>query len=272
MNVVTARHVHDRWELAPGLVAFMFEYFNPESATREGALSTGLELSVQLSGQWTHLPAGEPPREVRAGESFVINPGERYGYRYDARAGPGLQVGFLLYPHEFLPGRVPPGGALHLPPARGLERYCFVALAAEVARAARQGEPLPVGQAVSEFQRLLGACDMMREEPLLKARREIESGLGSQLYLRHLAELAQMRPDTFYRRFTQRFGVGPVRYRLLARLAHAARLTWRQPQLTVRGIAEAVGFDDAPYFHRIFRRHFGLSPAAYGRRQLLARQ
>jgi transcriptional regulator GlxA family with amidase domain len=141
-------------------------------------------------------------------------------------AGPGLQVGFLLYPQEFAPGRIRSTDSLRLDPRSMTRAAGFVSLARELALAALQQAPIPSAQAVDGFRQLLEKCELLHQDALLKVRCEIEAGLSQQLYLRHLADRAQMRPDTFYRQFTRRFGVSPIRYRLLARLTHAARLTW----------------------------------------------
>jgi AraC-like DNA-binding protein len=50
------------------------------------------------------------------------------------------------------------------------------------------------------------------------------------------------------------------------RLNEAVRLSWSRPELSIRAIADKVGFDDLSYFHRVFMQEFGMTPAQIGRR------
>jgi len=69
-------------------------------------------------------------------------------------------------------------------------------------------------------------------------------------------------PQHLNRTFTRALGVTPLRQ--LTRLAeeHAASLL-AEGTLTVKAVAAAVGIDDPYYFSRVFRQHFGRSPAQY---------
>jgi AraC-like DNA-binding protein len=103
-------------------------------------------------------------------------------------------------------------------------------------------------------------------DPLLRAKRELDRHFDKPLYMRDIAGIAEQHSATFGRKFASRFGVTPVRYRTILRLNQAALLTWSRPDLSITEIAQTVGFDDLPYFHREFLRHFKKTPAVYGRR------
>ena len=67
------------------------------------------------------------------------------------------------------------------------------------------------------------------------------------------------------RRFQQATGLSPLEY------VHTLRLEEAKQHLetgdeAVEAIAQAVGYEDAAYFSRLFRRKVGLSPAQYRRR------
>ena len=79
------------------------------------------------------------------------------------------------------------------------------------------------------------------------------------------AQLCGVSETYFYRCFRKWCGVSPVEYRNALRLANA-EIMLRCTDMRISEIAEAVGFDDAFYFCRIFSAKFGLSPTNYRKR------
>lgn len=70
---------------------------------------------------------------------------------------------------------------------------------------------------------------------------------------------------TFKRRFVQAAGMAPMEYVHTLRL-EAAKERLENGQEVVEAIAEAVGYEDASFFRRLFRRKVGMTPAEYRRR------
>lgn len=66
----------------------------------------------------------------------------------------------------------------------------------------------------------------------------------------------------FIHEFKRHTGMPPMQYILNLRLNNARALL-TQTDCTVSEIAAIVGFSDPLYFSRLFKRHFGLSPAQY---------
>lgn len=64
-------------------------------------------------------------------------------------------------------------------------------------------------------------------------------------------------------RFAQVLGVSPMRYLAQWRLQLAANLLRDEPQLGMFAIAERVGYEAEAAFSRAFKRHLGVSPAAW---------
>ena len=102
---------------------------------------------------------------------------------------------------------------------------------------------------------------------LLTAKAALEQSFEKDLLIEEFAAIAKMHPDTFSRKFKRRFGVSPVTYRVQCRLNHAAQLACMRPDLTIRQIAKMSGFHHFSYFHRLFQKHFGVTPAVYGGRR-----
>lgn len=69
---------------------------------------------------------------------------------------------------------------------------------------------------------------------------------------------------TFQRRFRQACGMSAVQYLQQLRI-DAAKLALVQGTLPVEDVGFAVGYNDSSFFRRLFRRHTGLTPAAYRR-------
>lgn len=77
-----------------------------------------------------------------------------------------------------------------------------------------------------------------------------------------LAATVSVSPSQLFRVFQQRLGVGPIHYRNAIRI-EKAKLMLLDRNLSVETIAERVGFSDAKYFARVFRRVTDSSPRDY---------
>jgi transcriptional regulator GlxA family with amidase domain len=80
-----------------------------------------------------------------------------------------------------------------------------------------------------------------------------------------MLQVSGLAERTFTRRFQQATGLSPIEY------VHTLRLEEAKQQLEagdapVEAIAQSVGYEDAAYFSRLFKRKVGLSPAQYRRR------
>jgi AraC-like DNA-binding protein len=65
------------------------------------------------------------------------------------------------------------------------------------------------------------------------------------------------------RTFRQHTGVNPVAFLVRLRLDRARRLLRERLELTIEQVASSVGFADALYFSKQFRRAYGQSPSEY---------
>ncbi len=99
-----------------------------------------------------------------------------------------------------------------------------------------------------------------RDLRLLKAIYFVERHFREDIRSRDMARLCSLSPFHFSRLFKEKFGVGFREYVVGRRLAEARRMLARSGA-SIGGVAYAVGFNDAAYFSRMFRRHFGQSPS-----------
>lgn len=77
--------------------------------------------------------------------------------------------------------------------------------------------------------------------------------------------LAGLPERTFKRRFAQATGMSPLEYVHTLRLEEAKHLL-ETTELPVEAVAGEVGYQDASFFGRLFRRRVALTPAQYRRR------
>jgi transcriptional regulator GlxA family with amidase domain len=80
-----------------------------------------------------------------------------------------------------------------------------------------------------------------------------------------LVSLSGLPERTFKRRFTEATGMPPLEYIHMLRLEEAKQLL-ESTELPVDAVAAEVGYQDATFFSRLFRRKVALSPAHYRRR------
>jgi AraC-like DNA-binding protein len=102
-------------------------------------------------------------------------------------------------------------------------------------------------------------------EEYLQARAYLESHLAEPITLSQLAAQVYRSVPRFASRFKALFGVPPIDYLIRLRLERAMVLL-RDRNWTIKQIAREVGYDELPYFSRLFRRHFGVAPREARRR------
>lgn len=80
-----------------------------------------------------------------------------------------------------------------------------------------------------------------------------------------MIRISELSERSFNRRFKQATGLAPMEYVHTLRLEEAKQLleTSEEP---IEAVAQSVGYEDAAFFGRLFRRKVGLTPAQYRRR------
>ena len=94
-----------------------------------------------------------------------------------------------------------------------------------------------------------------------RARLRLETNLRGDISIRQLAHAEGLGVDRFIRDFKQRFGMTPKACRTRARLEEAARLIQQDAHRPIKSVAYAVGFTDAKFFARHFRKHLSARPS-----------
>ncbi len=97
----------------------------------------------------------------------------------------------------------------------------------------------------------------------------LEADLSGELDMNDIAKNLGMNYETFRKRFTQLTQEPPARYRLVRRIERACDLM-RAGVATDCEVSDMLGFCDASYFSRCFRRITGNSPSTF--RKLIPRR
>ena len=77
-----------------------------------------------------------------------------------------------------------------------------------------------------------------------------------------MIEIANLAERSFMRRFLAATGMTPLEYVHAHRLEEAKQML-ETGDLPVEAIANEVGYEDASFFRRLFRRNVGLTPLQY---------
>lgn len=91
----------------------------------------------------------------------------------------------------------------------------------------------------------------------------INTNLTSEIKVDELCRLVGMSKSSLYRLFTEEYGISPAQLVMEERLKYAKELLCEQPEMKIKEVAYASGFNDPNYFNRAFRKVAGCTPMAY---------
>jgi AraC-like DNA-binding protein len=90
----------------------------------------------------------------------------------------------------------------------------------------------------------------------------IENNIERTVPISELLKLTNLSESSLLRAFKEAVGMGPLEYHIHQKIRRSCRLL-RRSDLMITEIAFSVGFNDANYFTRQFRKRMGMSPKEY---------
>lgn len=104
----------------------------------------------------------------------------------------------------------------------------------------------------------------------LAARRYIDKRYMQDLSVESIAENLQISPNYFNRIFKSAFGIACMDHVIQVRMQRGRQLL-EDPVLTIKEVSVLVGYSDANYFAKLFKKKVGLTPTEYRNRHFFAR-
>lgn len=111
----------------------------------------------------------------------------------------------------------------------------------------------------------LTACRQTDDAVIARCQAWVAANYEQDAPVAAMARLSGLAERSFKRRFTQATGMSPLEYVHAVRLEETKHML-ETSDLPVDAVANEVGYGDASFFSRLFRRKVGLTPAQYRRR------
>ncbi len=184
----------------------------------------------------------------------------------------GVKVGHMHVHFSLGLDRTPAGGRIFDFPAGPEDRRLVREIGAQM-RAGRGESEFTLGfQVLALVNRTLARVPVAywagrsSDDRMARVMRRLKAGVGEGVDNTLLAREAGLGRNAFGRFFRAATGDTPHRYLMRLRVERACALLGSD-KLAVDEIAMATGFCDRFHFTRVFKRHLGVGPAEYRRRQ-----
>ena len=93
----------------------------------------------------------------------------------------------------------------------------------------------------------------------------LKANYRQQISNQELAEAFHLDPSYLGRLYKKRFGISPQQYLLKLKIEHAQGMIRSDPAIRFQTVAEYLGYHDALYFSKVFKKYTGFYPSAFKR-------
>jgi AraC-like DNA-binding protein len=234
-----------------------------------------LQVIYISTGRGWFESAQTPPQAIEAGTVFLLFPG--VWHRYMPEPATGWQEHWVGIDGD-IPRRWVRNGFFspQAPVLKPVEEETLRTLYARIVEAAKTDQPAlqqVMTGAASQIVGQIYSAQQARPTGEQRSASAVEQAIermrddpGSDLDLPELATQLGVSYSWLRRTFAERTGISPHQYFLGLRLVRARKLLL-QTGLSVKEIAQEVGFEDEHYFCRLFRRKSGATPTEWRRSQ-----
>ncbi len=132
----------------------------------------------------------------------------------------------------------------------------------ETAQRVSESFLMDVPRETPEFQLAFDKQKQHADRQVLAAQQWLESNFSSDFLMEELADKVGLGLRSFTRRFKQATGDTPLNYLQRVRIETAKELL-RNSSLSIEQIGYRVGYEDASYFSRLFKREVGTTPGDF---------
>lgn len=255
--------------------------YHPAGGTSRHHTHDFYEINLVLAGEAVNEVSGRASL-MRQGDGILLHPGAFHTVR---AAADSQILNVLIRPEWMLSvlASVDEGALLSFAERADTEDYLDYILffgaqgsLESAARLVREAAPgVPQGEMAAEGALLLFLADLSRCAERALAASPHQPGYrrfaailsyayenAPALSVRDLAARFGYSPAHLTRLFRQYIGETPAALLQRLRLERAAKLLW-EGEAPVFRVAEACGFPSAPYFHRLFKKSYGVTPEGY---------
>lgn len=217
----------------------------------------------------------QPRRRIEAGTVLLLFPGVWHRYRPDPKTGWAEHwVGF----DGDIPRRWMENGFFSSknPVLKPVHEELLLTLFTRIIEAIKTNQPAVqqvMAGTVGEIMGLLYSAQQGSHtgqqrpmDAIQQAIERIQTSLAAKADLPKLAQDLGVSYSWLRRTFTHHTGLSPHQYLLELRLVRS-RYLLSQTTLTVKQIAQDIGFEDEHYFCRLFRKKTGLTPSQWRARE-----
>ena len=258
-------------------VLYVFDHLNNGPSSGKKHAHDFLELSILLSGE-SFYEIDDKTHYLNTETILVLNPGvEHMEYTKEGMENLQIHIGlrhfnFSGYQRDFLPLET---NIIQL----GDYKDQFFETCHEIISERNEAKPgyeLVLKALVFKLIVYLFRDDRtsLSEERLLVSHQEkqkfvneiklyIENHYDEELTLDHIAHEFYTNSTTLSRSFKQFAGDTPINYLINYRLEKARNLIQVNPTLSIKDIAQSVGYEDSLYFSKLFKKQFGVSPSFF---------
>lgn len=112
-------------------------------------------------------------------------------------------------------------------------------------------------------QAILSVEEQKKQQTVKDVIHYLESNYTDDIALNDLAHIFFTSPTNLSRIFKEETGDSPINYLIKIRLEQAKLLLDTEMDIPIKEISKLIGYNDALYFSKLFKKHYGQSPSAF---------